>query len=86
MEFYMKVNHKTFRCWENPLLGKYYLAYIARDLFGNWNVVKAQGRVGETINGLASIPCQSREEAVKMFRATHHQHLHYGYQPVCVSL
>ncbi len=82
----MRVNHKTFRCWENALLGKYFLAYIARDLFGSWNVVKAKGKVGEAANEVASVPCQSWEDAVRLFRVTHQQNLHYGYQPTFVSL
>jgi len=85
-EHCMRVNHKTFRCWENPLLGKYSLAYIARDLFGSWNVVNARGKAGEAAKELASTPCQSWEEAVQLFRATHQQNLHYGYQPTCVNL
>lgn len=82
----MRVNHKVFRRWENHLLGKYYLAYITRDLFGGWNVVKAWGRVGQTVGGLASMPCQSWEEAVDVFMVTHQKRLHCGYQPVCTSL
>jgi len=85
-EFYMRVDHKTFRCWENPFLGKYCLAYIACDLFGNWNVVNAKGKLGESFEALDSVPCSSWEAAVKLFRATHQRHLHYGYQPTCVNL
>lgn len=82
----MRVNHKIFRRWENHSLGKYYLAYIARDLFGIWNVVKAWGMMGQSTGGLRSIPCRSQEEAVDLFMITHRKRLHRGYRPVCPRL
>lgn len=81
----MKMNYKLFRRWENPVLGKYYLAYVARDLFGGWNLVKAWGKVGETTGGLAYMPCQSWDEAMQLFGITHQKRLRCGYQPACVK-
>lgn len=73
----------TFRQWENPLAGKYCLAYITRDLFGNWHMIKTWGRVGKPApERLISTPCSSQEEALYIFQLTHRKRLQSGYQTV----
>ena len=61
----MKTHYPIFRHDENPILGHYQLAYITLDLFGDWNIVKSYGKIGQKKHKLTSTPYRSKEEALR---------------------
>lgn len=49
--------------WENRATGRYYLATVRRNLWGDWEVWRAWGAIGSSLGGQLSEPADSEAAA-----------------------
>lgn len=68
------------RRWEKD--GRYYLAFMGKDLFGEWMVTQVWGRKGTQLGKTRHFPCQDAEQAKWRLEAIDKRRRQRGYRRV----
>lgn len=62
--------------------GRFYAAFICKDLLGDWTVVKSWGGKGRPGTKIATIRCEDKQEAIDLLVAIARRRLQRGYKLV----
>lgn len=68
--------------WENTSNGRYYLAELTQNLFGEWCVRKTWGRKGSRLGNWQHIYLSDYDDGLKYLESICQQRLARGYQVV----
>ncbi|MFA7097425.1 MAG: WGR domain-containing protein [Gammaproteobacteria bacterium] len=64
---------------------RYYTAYLQQDLWGNWVVVQAWGKIGTKVGRTKTTPCNSYEDGVALLEKIDKRRQRHGYSPILTS-
>lgn len=71
--------HSARYRWENPNNGRYYIAHVQQDLFGDWVVVLCWGRKDSNLGRLKSIFCETEKKALAYLKKLCRIRIRHGY-------
>lgn len=60
--------------------GRYYVAFITKDLFGFWSVVKCWGGKGRSHSSMEAIACEDIDSAMQLIAAIARVRKYHGYE------
>lgn len=71
--------------WTRESDGRYYTAFMCKDLFHDWVVVKAWGSVGRPKSKRQIVSCKDKDEAISVLAAITKRRLSRDYKLVDLS-